>query len=231
MIPDFFTFKYERIFTLNFLSQFIGNRISFFRKIQGVSQVELAEEVSVKQEEIAAIESGKKEPSVSKLFKISRFLKAKIEDFFPQKNSHYDLSALYPKLKKNNQEKIFRYARELLENQNKIINLCFNTDKKNSEPKNNVIRIPIEADFIFHIIDDSMEDLIDKGATLFCRTQPTIKDGEIAILEVIRIGMVCRKVIYDFEEEHFILKPLNEKYPEKTYEQEQVKIIGKVLNF
>lgn len=216
---------------MNFLSQFIGRRIVFFRRIQGISQVELADEVSVKKEELAAIESGKKEPSVSKLFKISQFLKAKIEDFFPQKTYGNDITILYPKLKRINQEKVFRYARELLENQSKIINLCFNKDKTNSEPKNNVIRIPVEADFIFHMIDDSMEDLIDKGATLFCRTQPTIKDEEIAILEVIRIGMVCRKVLYDFEEECIILKPLNEKYPEISYDQEQIKIIGKVLNF
>ena len=216
---------------MNFLTQFIGRRIVFFRKIQGISQVELADEVSVKEGELAAIESGKKEPSVSILFKISQFLKAKIEDFFPQKTHGNDIAVLYPKLKKNNQEKVFQYARELLENQNKIINLYFNKDKANSEPKDKVIRIPLEADFIFHIIDDSMEDLIDKDATLFCRTQPTIKDGEIAILEVIRIGMVCRKVLYDFEEECIILKPLNEKYPEISYEQEQIKIIGKVLNF
>lgn len=125
---------------------------------------------------------------------------------------------LYSKLKKNNQEKVFQYARELLKNQSNIINLYFNKDKANSEPKGKVIRIPLEADFIFHIIDDSMEDLIDKDATLFCRTQPTIKDGEIAILEVIRIGMVCRKVLYDFEEERIILKPLNEKHPKISYE-------------
>ncbi|UJF14687.1 LexA family transcriptional regulator [Jeotgalibaca sp. MA1X17-3] len=216
---------------MNFISQFIGRRIVFFRKIQGISQVELAKEVSVKKEDLAAIENGKKEPSVSNLFRISRFLKTKIEYFFPQKKEHSDLLTLYPKLNKNNQEKIFRYAKELLENQNKIINLYFKNDQTNSGPKNNLIRIPIEADFIFHIIDDSMEDIIDKGSTLFCRTQPTIKDGEIAILEVIRIGIVCRKVLYDFEEEHFILKPLNEKYPEISYEQEQIKIIGKVLNF
>lgn len=76
-----------------------------------------------------------------------------------------------------------------------------------------------------------MEDLIGKGSTLFCKKQPTIKDGEIAILEVIRTGMICRKVIFDLEENHFILKPLNEKYPEIAYEQEQIKIIGKVLSF
>ena len=231
MILDSLYLKYERVFIVDFLAQFIGKRVSFFRKLQGISQVELADEVSVKQEDLAAIENGDEEPSVSKLFKISQFLKAKIEDFFPQKKYHHDLSTLYPKLKKNNQKKVFRYARELLENQNKIINLFLNDDKANSQCRDNVINIPIEADFIFHITDDSMEELINKGSTLFCRTQPTIKNEEVAILEVIRTGIVCRKVIYDFEEELYILKPVNEKYPETSYEQEQIKIIGKVLNF
>lgn len=92
---------------MNFLSQFIGKKIVFFRRIQGISQNELADKVSVKKEELDAIENGKKEPTVSKLFKISQFLKAKMEDFFPQKQCHTDISTLYPKLKKNNQEKVF----------------------------------------------------------------------------------------------------------------------------
>lgn len=50
----------ERTTNLNNLLRFIGRKITFFRRIQGVSQAELADEVSIEKEEIDAIEKGKK---------------------------------------------------------------------------------------------------------------------------------------------------------------------------
>ena len=50
----------ERTTNLNNLLRFIGRKITFFRRIRGVSQAELADEVSIEKEEIDAIEKGKK---------------------------------------------------------------------------------------------------------------------------------------------------------------------------
>ncbi|MGO4960967.1 helix-turn-helix transcriptional regulator [Jeotgalibaca porci] len=87
----------ERTTNLNNLLRFIGRKITFFRRIRGVSQAEMADEVSIEKEEIDAIEKGKKDPSITKLYKISQFLRAKIEDFLPKKKCEQrlrsDLSA------------------------------------------------------------------------------------------------------------------------------------------
>lgn len=219
----------ERTTNLNNLLRFIGRKITFFRRIRGVSQAELADEVSIEKEEIDAIEKGKKDPSITELFKISQFLRAKIEDFLPKKNVSNDFAQIYQQLKRPNQEKVFHFARHLLRDQTKIID--FNNFKNNpsKEQNNKTFRIPIQSDFMFLVDDTSMADLIPKGSPVFCKSQSTAKDGDIAVLEVFRLGTICRKISYDFEEGTVTLKPLNPEFTEIKYEYDQVKVIGIAL--
>lgn len=212
------------------LLKYLGNRIAVFRKIKGISQNELADGVSVEIEEIEAIEKGKSDPSITLLFKISQFLRTRLEYFFPAKKDNEDFFLLYQRLKQPNKDKIFHYARHLLREQTKIID--FSSFKKKSPKDHNtkILKIPIEADFVFLVDDASMEELIPKGTPVFCRSQPTAKDGNIAIVEVFRLGTICRKISYDFKEGTVILDPLNPEFTQTTYEHEQVKVIGLVLN-
>lgn len=215
---------------MNNLIKFIGKRIIFFRRIQGISQDELAEEVAIKKDDLQAIEKGQKDPSVTKLYKIAQFLQAKIEDFFPNREKTDEFSLLYKQLKRPNQEKVFHFARHLLLAQTKVIDLGKFINKPAKEQNFKIHHIPIQADFVFLIDDSSMEDIIPKGTPVFCRTQPKVKDGEIAVLEVFRLGTICRKISYDFEEGLMVLQPLNTEFSEMRYEPEQVKVIGIVLN-
>lgn len=227
--PFYTSVHSERTTKLNHLLRFIGRKITFFRRIRGISQAELADEVSIEKEVIDAIEKGKEDPSITKLYKISHFLKATIEDFFPKKNVDKDFALIYQQLKRPNQEKVFHFARHLLRDQTKIID--FNNFKNDSSNETNskTYRIPIQSDFVFLVDDTSMADLIPKGTPVFCRSQPTAKDGDIAVLEVFRLGTICRKISYDFEEGTVTLKPLNPEFTEIEYEHDQVKVIGIVL--
>lgn len=63
---------------LNALSQ----RISHLRKTKGFTQEKLAAEASMDRVAIANIETGKRRPTVTTIFRISKALKVKPGDFF-----------------------------------------------------------------------------------------------------------------------------------------------------
>ncbi len=58
------------------------NTLKTLRQERGLTQQQLAEEVSVSRQTIISIESGKYDPSLPLAFKIARFLKVSIEDIF-----------------------------------------------------------------------------------------------------------------------------------------------------
>ena len=212
------------------LLKHLGNRITVFRKIKGVSQNELADGVSVEPEEIDAIEKGKKDPSITLLFKIAKFLRTRLEYFFPKKKENEDFIVHFQRLKQPNQDKVFHFARHLLREQTKVIDFSSFKKKSPKDPNIKILKIPLEADFVYLVDDASMEELIPKGTPVFCRSQPTAKDGNIVIVEVFRLGTMCRKISYDFQEGTVILEPLNPEFTQTIYEHEQVNVIGLVLD-
>lgn len=64
-----------------FLSSF-GKRLSAIRKQKGMTQEKLADMVDVHRTYIGFIEQGKRNPSVSNIYKIAKALKIDITDLF-----------------------------------------------------------------------------------------------------------------------------------------------------
>lgn len=58
------------------------NRLEEIRKIQGLSQEELADILEVSRQTISSLEKGRYNPSITLAFRISRFFKLGIEDIF-----------------------------------------------------------------------------------------------------------------------------------------------------
>lgn len=60
----------------------MDNKVKKYRKMLKLRQNELAEQLSVSRQTIIAIEAGKRDPSLSLAFKISKLFNLSVEDVF-----------------------------------------------------------------------------------------------------------------------------------------------------
>ena len=58
------------------------NRLEELRKLNGVTQEELADKLEVSRQTIGSLENGKYNPSITLAFKIARFFGLSIEEIF-----------------------------------------------------------------------------------------------------------------------------------------------------
>ena len=90
-------------------------------------------------------------------------------------------------------------------------------------------RIPDNADLAIPVIGDSMEPTIKNGGLVFIHEQPTIENGEVAVVEIDGEGTTCKKVYFDYSNKEIILKSINPKYPDRHINSDRIRIIGKVV--
>lgn len=90
-------------------------------------------------------------------------------------------------------------------------------------------RIPDNADLAIPSLGDSMEPTIKNGGLVFIHEQPTIENGEIAVVEIDGEGTTCKKVYFDYSNKEIILKSINPKYPDRHINSDRIRIIGKVV--
>ena len=154
-----------------------------------------------------------------------------------------ELLNIYNKLESKRQSKVYDYASRQLDEQNgiqedKVVYLVrgrqsaagsmIHVDDVDAEmgvlPSSIV---PNGANELVQITGDSMEPIIKKGSEVYLRYQPTVEDGEIAIVRVEDEGVTCKYLFRDGE--NIILKSENSKYDDIVVDAERVSVIGKVL--
>ena len=154
-----------------------------------------------------------------------------------------ELLNIYNKLESKRQSKVYDYASRQLDEQNgikedKLVYLVrgrqsaagsmIHVDDVDAEmgvlPSSIV---PNGANELVQITGDSMEPLIKKGSEVYLRYQPTVEDGEIAIVRVEDEGVTCKYLFRDGE--NIVLKSENSKYDDIVVDAEKVSVIGKVL--
>lgn len=159
------------------------------------------------------------------------------------KISNNDLLDIYNKLESKRQTKVYEFASRQLDEQNgiqeeKVVYLVrgrqsaagsmIHVDDVDAEmgvlPSSIV---PNGANELVQITGDSMEPLIKKGSEVYLRYQPTVEDGEVAIVRVEDEGVTCKYLYRDGK--NVILKPENPKYEDIVVDAEKVSVIGKVL--
>ena len=82
---------------MNDLYQFIGEKIRDLRQNhagKGISQEELAQTLSTTANTISRWETGTYKPSINDLYKIAKFFRVNVADFFPDSQSSSDVQAL-----------------------------------------------------------------------------------------------------------------------------------------
>lgn len=159
------------------------------------------------------------------------------------KISNNDLLDIYNKLDSKRQSKVYDFASRQLDEQNgiqedKVVYLVrgrqsaagsmIHVDDVDAEmgvlPSSIV---PNGANELVQITGDSMEPLIKKGSEVYLRYQPTVEDGEVAIVRVEDEGVTCKYLYRDGK--NVILKSENPKYEDMIVGAEKVSVIGKVL--
>lgn len=195
--------------------------------------------------------NGKVEPNQDRIFILAKALdvseawllgydvpKERIE-----KEEIKDVSTIYNQLKEDRQQKVYDFAEKQLKEQNNVLEF---PDKEilrgrssaagsalyvdDADVRHDVLSsslVPSGADELVEIKGHSMEPLINNGDEVYIRYQPTVENGEIAIVRIENEGVTCKRVYVGGDT--VTLKSENEEYSDMHFAPSEVTILGKVL--
>lgn len=227
------------------LSEFIGSKIKHFREIRNLTQEEVAEELGTTRQTISRYETGDRKANQDVLFELANLFNITIDDFFPHRKNINDINCIYNQLNEFRKSAVYDFANYQLDEQNnkksiKEESVIYLRNSNQSaagtmiDPDNGEdyevlpsSMVPHGADEIVEITGNSMEPLISKGEKVFLRHQPTVENGEIAIVRIENEGVTCKR--FYFKDDTIILKSENEEYKDMLFDPSQVTVLGKVL--
>ena len=210
---------------------------------RGWSLSEFARKLDLPKSSISRYFNKSRQLPINKINLFADTLGVSSEYLLGIKISNNDLLDIYNKLDSKRQSKVYEFASHQLDEQNgiqeeKVVYLVrgrqsaagsmIHVDDVDAEmgvlPSSIV---PNGANELVQITGDSMEPLIKKGSEVYLRYQPTVEDGEIAIVRVEDDGVTCKYLYRDGK--NVILKSENPKYEDLIVDAEKVSVIGKVL--
>ena len=210
---------------------------------RGWSLSEFARKLDLPKSSISRYFNKSRQLPINKINLFADTLGVSSEFLLGIKISNNDLLDIYNKLDSKRQSKVYEFASHQLDEQNgiqeeKVVYLVrgrqsaagsmIHVDDVDAEmgvlPSSIV---PNGANELVRITGDSMEPLIKKGSEVYLRYQPTVEDGEVAIVRVEDDGVTCKYLYRDGK--NVILKSENPKYEDLIVDAEKVSVIGKVL--
>ena len=210
---------------------------------RGWSLSEFARKLDLPKSSISRYFNKSRQLPINKINLFADTLGVSSEYLLGIKISNNDLLDIYNKLDSKRQAKVYDFASRQLDEQNgiheeKVVYLVrgrqsaagsmIHVDDVDAEmgvlPSSIV---PNGANELVRITGDSMEPLIKKGSEVYLRYQPTVEDGEVAIVRVEDEGVTCKYLYRDGK--NVILKSENPKYENIVVDAEKVSVIGKVL--
>lgn len=160
-----------------------------------------------------------------------------------EKQTQNDLLKVYNRLNEDRQNNVYRFAiNQLNEQRGKSNNKVAYIVRGRQSAAGSMIHVddvdaemgvlpssivPNGANELVQITGDSMEPIIKKGSEVYLRYQPTVEDGEIAIVRIEDDGVTCKYLYRDGK--NVILKSENPEYEDIVVDAEKVSVIGKVL--
>lgn len=210
---------------------------------RGWSLSEFARKLDLPKSSISRYFNKSRQLPINKINLFADTLGVSSEFLLGIKISNNDLLDIYNKLDSKRQSKVYEFASHQLDEQNgiqeeKVVYLVrgrqsaagsmIHVDDVDAEmgvlPSSIV---PNGANELVRITGDSMEPLIKKGSEVYLRYQPTVEDGEVAIVRVEDEGVTCKYLYRDGK--NVILKSENPKYEDLIVDAKKVSVIGKVL--
>ncbi len=215
--------------------------IDYFRKQNNLTMEELGQKLGKATSSISRWVSGERYPKIEEIEQIANFFNTDIYTlifgFNYNEDSKSDLLTVYNQLADIRKHKVYSYAQQQLDEQNKKRSIYVVGTSAAGEPieygdfDSEMIQtdVPAKADKAIHIKGDSMEPKIASNSIIFYHEQPTLEIGEIGIFEINGSAVTCKKYYVDYESKKIILKSINPKYEPMYFARDQVRILGKVV--
>lgn len=219
--------------------------IDYFRNENSLTMEELGRRLGKNKSSISRWISGERYPKIEEIEEIAKYFNTDVETLIFGFNTKInDITSIYNQLTTTRQERVYNYAEEQLNEQNgqiqedNIVSIVFGRQSAagsmiyvdDVDAEMGVLPssiVPNGANELVQITGDSMEPIIKKGSEVYLRYQPTVEDGEIAIVRVEDEGVTCKYLFRDGE--NIILKSENSKYEDIVVDASKVSVIGKVL--
>ena len=218
-----------------------GQMIDYFRKQNNLTMEELGQKLGKATSSISRWVSGERYPKIEEIEQIANFFNTDIYTlifgFNYNEDSKSDLLTVYNQLADIRKHKVYSYAQQQLDEQNKKRSIYVVGTSAAGEPieygdfDSEMIQtdVPAKADKAIHIKGDSMEPKIASNSIIFYHEQPTLEIDEIGIFEINGSAITCKKYYVDYESKKIILKSINPKYEPMYFARDQVRILGKVV--
>lgn len=222
-----------------------GQMIDYFRNENSLTMEELGRRLGKNKSSISRWISGERYPKIEEIEEIAKYFNTDVETLIFGFNTKInDITSIYNQLTTTRQERVYNYAEEQLNEQNgqihedNIVPIVFGRQSAagsmiyvdDVDAEMGVLPssiVPNGANELVQITGDSMEPIIRKGSEVYLRYQPTVEDGEIAIVRVEDEGITCKYLFRDGK--NIILKSENSKYDDIVVDANKVSVIGKVL--
>lgn len=227
---------------------FFASNLKLLRTRRGLEQKDISDFLGLKSPtSVTNWEKGSNLARAGHLSDLATFFGVSMHDLvredLSKQDSYNDISVLYKKLTNERQLKVYSYAEKLLQEQDgikedKVVYLVRGRKSAagsmihvdDSDAEMGVLPssiVPNGANELVQITGDSMEPLIKKGSEVYLRYQPTVEDGEIAIVRVEDEGVTCKYLFRDGK--NIVLKSENSKYDDIVVDANKVSVVGKVL--
>ena len=222
-----------------------GQMIDYFRNENSLTMEELGRRLGKNKSSISRWISGERYPKIEEIEEIAKYFNTDVETLIFGFNTKInDITSIYNQLTTTRQERVYNYAEEQLNEQNgqihedNIVPIVFGRQSAagsmiyvdDVDAEMGVLPssiVPNGANELVQITGDSMEPIIKKGSEVYLRYQPTVEDGEIAIVRVEDDGVTCKYLYRDGQ--NIILKSENPEYDDIVVDAAKVSVIGKVL--
>ena len=222
-----------------------GQMIDYFRNENSLTMEELGRRLGKNKSSISRWISGERYPKIEEIEEIAKYFNTDVETLIFGFNTKInDITSIYNQLTTTRQERVYNYAEEQLNEQNgqihedNIVPIVFGRQSAagsmihvdDSDAEMGVLPssvVPSGANELVQITGDSMEPIVKKGSEVYLRYQPTVEDGEIAIVRVEDDGVTCKYLYRDGQ--NIILRSENPKYEDIVVDAERVSVIGNVL--
>jgi len=221
------------------LGVFIGNKLKYYRKQNGMTQDELAEKLDLGKGTISNYESGYRTPQQNRLFELAEALEISINDLFPPTvNEGKDINKIYNQLIDSEKDRVYNFAEHRLEQQNKLketIQVYGQTAAgapvdyvDGFVDEEEVSEVPEGANRALRIKGSSMQPLLEDGQLVFYKAQPQIENGQVGIFEIHGNAVTCKRYKLDFDNQKVILQSENDEYEDMIFDGNEVKVLGEV---
>ena len=240
----------------------IGNRIQQALELRGMRQSELSEKTGIAKSSISEYIAGKNDPKHSKLYKIADALHVNvgwllggeesmepIETGFGLSHGEIEMVKKFRTLDNHGRHTVSI----LLDAEYSRVQQIIAVSKGEEIGEAQTIAIPILRDalskkvigtvpfvsketeenlFALKVTRDSMAPRIAPGDTVIVRKQNDVESGDIAVVLLDGVQVVCKQIIKDGETLRLV--PFNSKYKERIFTTEDVKkkrfeVLGRVV--